>query len=358
LFNQPPDGVAASSNPLSIDQEGTHGVFDLNVEGDRSLFAGAAPGWVGLDQVNLQVPETAREGCAVPLRVAAQQWDSQPVAISIHRGGGICVDPPTVGYGQITWERTVATGTGVDGETDMLTAEFPASPGMQAPSETSFRETCSYGMIDLFGSSQPIPGYRSLDAGGVTIQGPGLSAVQAVPQVVGGPMIVSRSVPLEPILVNGQTLFRAVLPAGAIQPGSFNVIAAGGNDVSSFQSTVQIGSGINMTSSFPPGTRLSVFDQLLVTWTGGDPDSWVTMKVVKHYGTFDEYDRCWARASTGSTRLIGLQNGWLPPGGTAEIILGVSPDPSNLPPLTVPGLALGRQHTWKYTYRFGGLSLQ
>ncbi|MCW5980627.1 MAG: hypothetical protein KIT09_21285 [Bryobacteraceae bacterium] len=35
--------------------------------------------------------------------------------------------------------------------------------------------------------------------------------------------------------------------------------------------------------------------------------------------------------------------------------MDVTPDPSLETAITAPGLSLGGRHTWKYTYRFGGL---
>ena len=268
---------------------------------------------------------------------------SQPIPISIRRGGGACIDPPTAGYGQITWERILASGTTAAGVTETFTAAFPASPGKQPPPPTEFREGTGISNItESFGPSCPLPGYTSLDAGTVTIEGPGFGPVEAAPAVV-----------------EGQRVYRAALPNGTIRPGSFTVMASGGSEVGPFQSSLRIGSGINITSSFPPGTvvRLAASGGplgLTANWTGGDPDAWVTLKVVSHQGVCDVYSFIQARASSG-TATIGTQG--LPP-GRGEIILEVTPDPAQVPALSAPGLSLGGQHVWKYTYRFGGLTLQ
>ena len=350
FYNAPPDGSPAPSNPPSLAMSWSLylGIFDLApplplppAPLTKVSWAGRAPSFVGLDQVNVRIPDTVREGCAVPVTIgAAHAGRSQPIPISIRMGGGACIDPPTAGYGQITWERTVASGTTPAGETETFTAAFPASPGKQPPPPVEFRGRSS--VIDLFGPACPLPGYKNLDAGSVTIEGPGFGPVEAAPAVV-----------------DEQRVYRAALPNGSIRPGSFSVTASGGGDVGSFQSRLRIGSGINITSSFPPGTvvRLAASGGplgLTANWTGGDPDAWVTLKVVSHQGVCDVYSFIQARASSG-TATIGTQG--LPP-GRGEIILEVTPDPAQVPALSAPGLSLGGQHVWKYTYRFGGLTLQ
>ena len=177
-----------------------------------------------------------REGCAVPLQVSTPYGISQPVTISIREGGGPCADPHSAGYGRITWEKTITTSPSAAGstnsETETLTVSLQSSPGKQAPQ--SFDDGAH---DDYFGPSCPVPGYRSLDAGGVTIQGPRFGPVQ------------TSVTPVQEGQVSGLNVYRAVLPAGTIQPGSFSVKASGGTDVGAFQSSVLIGSEIHVTTA-------------------------------------------------------------------------------------------------------------
>lgn len=299
--------------------------------------------------MNVQIPLTVREGCAVPIRVVIGQQTaySRSIPISIHKGGGQCVDPPIAGYGQITWQKTVATGVGAaSGITETVTASFLASPGKQAPVPNRLIQdgACYVNVTDTSSSlSCPLPGYRSLNAGILTAQGPGIGAIQAVPT-----------------LSDGQIVSQAALPSGTIHAGSFQVSASGGNDVGSFAATIQIGAEINLTSSFPPGTtiRTGLIGEpgppIVINWSGGDPNS----LVIARYGVVNSAYRqggiCTARASAGSLMLAneGLQTG---PG---EIIVEVMPDPSQVSVLSAPGLSLGGQQLWTYTYRFGGITFQ
>jgi uncharacterized protein (TIGR03437 family) len=352
VFNIPPDGTPPPPSPSPAAIPGLY--FDFVYSGPYFIpigptdvyWAGLAPGLIGVDQFNFQIPETAREGCAVPLQVSTLYGISQPVTIAIHKGGGPCVDPPSAGYGQITWEKTITTnppGGGSNTESDTLTVSLQASPGKQAP-VTVFEGPIASGK-HAFGPSCPVPGYRSLDAGDVSVQGPGFGLPAAIEALKEGP-------------VSGLHVYSATLPAGTIRPGAFQVIASGGADAGAFQSTVQIGPGINITTPLA-GITVSQQQPFTVNWTGGDPNSWVTVRLVYHYGYQDRSAFGSVRASDGAVtfRPAGVLGFGLSP-GRIEIVVEVSPDPSQVASFSAPGISLGGRHTWKYTYRFEGVTLQ
>jgi hypothetical protein len=54
--------------------------------------------------------------------------------------------------------------------------------------------------------------------------------------------------------------------------------------VGPFESSVQIGSPIQVTTPIPPGT-VSSLRAMTVNWTAGDEDAWVTLRVVRHWGS-------------------------------------------------------------------------
>lgn len=346
----PPLGSPAPSDPppLALGWSLYTGVFDFAPLSpatplrsdvsfrERVSWAGRAPGFVGVDQVNLRIPETVREGCGVPLIITNAWGRSQPVPISIRRGGGVCADPPERAYGEILWERSWARGI----VTETFTAAFPASPGKIAP-PSPFQRPSS---LEFFGPACGLPGYRNLNAGTVVIEGPGFG-----PTVAGEADVVA------------QPNYRTVLPEGTIRAGSFTVRSGGEkSEVGPLESHVHIGSGIEITSSFPPGTVLTNYmfggRDLTVNWTGGDPDAWVTVILVSHLGSYDSYGSTRVRASAGTASLaVAVQPAR---DGRGEIIVEVTPDPDQVPALAAPGLSLGGRHLWKYTYRFGGLTIQ
>jgi uncharacterized protein (TIGR03437 family) len=180
-----PDGVAAPFSRLYEENPGSTPIFDfLWGAGSGSSWEGLAPGFVGLDQGNFQIPTTVRDGCAVPLQLLGDSM-SAPVTISISRGGGKCADPPSQGYGHITWEETVITSEPYSvTKSDTLTVSLQASPGRQASAPASYATAYAQGgqltgNRTYFGPLCAIAGYRSLGAGTVTAQGPGLAPVQA-----------------------------------------------------------------------------------------------------------------------------------------------------------------------------------
>ncbi len=356
VTNPPPDGMPALASPLSQHASSGPGLYlDFVHSGPYFVpigptdvyWAGLAPGLIGVDQFNFQIPETAREGCAVPLQVWVPYGISQPVTIAIHKGGGQCVDPLSAGYGQITWEKTITAyppGDGTNTESDLLTVSLQASPGKQAP-VTVFEGPIATGRDD-FAPACPVPGYRSLDAGDISVQGPDFGPVPATIEA------------LEEGPVSGLNVYSATLPAGTVRPGAFQVSASGGADAGAFQSTVQIGRGIDITTPLA-GITVSQQQPFTVNWTGGAPNSWVTVRLVHHYGYQDLSAFGSVRASDGTVTFwpAGSMVGFGLSPGRIEIVVEVGPDPSQVGSFTAPGISLGGQHTWKYTYRFEGVTI-
>jgi uncharacterized protein (TIGR03437 family) len=339
-YGMPPDGTPTPMSPLIMSGNGGHLALDFVGYPITNLYTdfwvGLAPGLIAVDQYNYRVPDAVREGCAVPLQASSYNGVSQPVTVSIRRGGGPCVDPPSAGYGQITWEKTVVIQppSSSSETSDTLTVSLQASPGKSLPAPVGNPSA-------WFGPSCPVPGYRSLDAGAVTIQGPGFGSVQA-------PLA-----PLQEGQVSGLSTYRAALPAGAIQPGPFSVRASGGADVGAFQSGVNIGSEIHITTALAGRVLHILGPGLTIAWTGGDSSELVTAWFVMHYGYADSSS--YSASAPASAGTLGLSPMVSNREGAAELIVQVTPAAPQA--LTFPGLSLGGQHLWKYTYRYQGISL-
>jgi uncharacterized protein (TIGR03437 family) len=376
-----PDGTPAPSSPLSQASVAGGPLFDFSEAGTGAppFWVGRAPGLVGVDQFNFIVPTAAREGCTVPLQIVNENM-SPPVTISIAKSGGPCVDPPVQGYGDIVWEKSIATDppivspgspTGITQtitETDTVTISLQASPGRQAPVPPVYTDGGNLpGAYTYFGNSCPIPGYRSLDAGTVTVSGPGLPALAASPTPLPGQTVLNispqggftQTAQVQSGQASGLTAYQAALPAGAIQAGSFTVAASGGRDLGAFQSVVRIGSPIQVTTALAGVIVKGSGPPFTIAWTGGDPDAWVTLKLLGHYGSSDHYSQEWvAQATDHQITIQGAAPTGLGVLGPVEIVLEVVPDPSKVPTLTAPGLSLGGRALWKYTYRFEGATVQ
>jgi uncharacterized protein (TIGR03437 family) len=359
----PPIGVPAPLSPLlgALSDPGL--AFDFVASPGNaasSVWAGLAPGSVGLDQANVQIPTTVREGCAVPLQ-AAYSTDSEgispPVTIAIRQGGGQCVDPPAAGYGQIVWQKTVnTTAQSVVSETDTMTALLQASPGQQAPPAPVYSDGCPGNVCNetlpssmtLFGPACPVPGYRGLTAGTVTIQGPGLSPAH-VPVV-----------PYQKGQLSGLSAYQATLPTGTVRSGDFTVTASGGAEVGPFQAALKIGADIQIQT---PLAGLDVFSNcapLTINWTGGDPKSWVTVSFVQQvasaYGGYQFVNFAYQTHTSNGTMTIPVPvppaNACGPPPNPIALTIEVDPDPSEITIFPASGLSLGGEATWKYLHTF------
>lgn len=338
-FTPTPDGAPTPLSPLFRAGTGGPNFFDFGrAFTGSSTWLGRAPGLIGVDQLNIEIPPSAREGCAVPFQTGFAGV-SRPVTLAIRQGGGACVDEAPAGYGEIVWERAEVTGVvGPVTLEETVTASFQAVP-LPIPGPPSYTEGDDGRILrQYFGPSCPVPGYRSLNAGALTAEAPGRNV--ALP-----------SLPLPFAQVTGLMHHRAVLPSGTIQPGAYRVTAAGGADAGAFQSNLTIGSGIRITTdllnrSFRPP------QPIVVEWTGGDPDSWVILTIAagKPEVGFITSRRAVARAAAGVARMSAITVGYGVP-TPADIVVEVVPDPSRIATVQAPGLVTVRQ-SWKYSYRF------
>lgn len=139
----------------------------------------AAPGLIGVDQANLVVPSTIREGCAVPLHVESDFTPSQDVLISIKRGGGICVDPPSAAFGAFMQENYILrTADGIS-SAERIVGSVSASPGKKKPVAVLGRTPkYTYGQV---GPSCNPPGYRTLSAGAIQVLDPNGLEISVAP---------------------------------------------------------------------------------------------------------------------------------------------------------------------------------
>jgi uncharacterized protein (TIGR03437 family) len=337
------DGMPAPANPPSRYYAGlTFPVLRgdwYDVYGNAVLFLGAAPGYAGLDQINLRLPDDAPEACSVPLQLWSQSSSALTPAIpvSVHRGGGRCVDPHPDSVAVLRWTKAFATGVSPAPATDVLSIEFASAIGQQGPFLPAPDSYRAHAVV----STDPLcPGFSSqpLDAGAMTARAGVLP-----------PVPISRK------LVNGLAEYSASVPTGYITPPTaLNIAASGALYVGPFTTTITIPEPIQLTTNFPPGTILDRNQGVLVRWTGGgDPNSVVTVRLSD--GQF--YKESSFLAETGGGY-------WEPPAGLTfnsgpfEIIITQTPNPATVQRFQARGLTLGGWHLWSYVFRFAGLQLQ
>jgi hypothetical protein len=164
-------------------------------------------------------------------------------------------------------------------------------------------------------------------------------------------------------VANGQISYLATLPAGFVQPGTFQISSAGGQNVGDFQTTLNVGSDIQVTSQFPKGSQLDGLSTIIVNWTGGQAGEVATLSVVEHQFLYDFVVTAQFPATGGYAWIYPTYNtgtnfpvvAVIQMSPDIEIVLDIGPDPSQPQTISPAGLTLGAQASWVYEYRFTGL---
>jgi uncharacterized protein (TIGR03437 family) len=344
VYNPPPDGSPALADPLS---RAVYGPDCASFEGESCAgesYGGRAPGLVGVDQENIVIPYDVRQGCSVPLQLGR----GGPVLISIRSGGGACVDPPIGSEGEVDLTHSTVLNDNTIPESDTITAVFSASPSKKL----SLPPVLNVGDYTIQTDARvpdrcQVPGYSTLDAGALTLIGPG-----------------DLTATVEPSTSGTTISYKGQLSAGAVQPGAFPLVFAGGPDIDAFQSVFNVGSPIQVTSQFPRGTGIS--PSLTVNWTGGQSGQTVTVKVreTEFSDTDLAYDYVVIGQAPATAGTLTIQGPRAPDGfhpdpflasSDVEIDVEVGPDPAQPQIVPASGLTLGALLNWKYQYRFVGL---
>jgi uncharacterized protein (TIGR03437 family) len=347
--NQPPDGQPSSYTPLYDSGPGTFviGPLDAPVFGvyGTSGYWGKAPGLVGVDQVNGQIPQGAPEGCQIPLRLGGSATYSQPVPLSIHTGRGACVPQP-ISLGAFEWRKIYPNNAP---PSEQLYVRLSASEGAAFP---PLLQAASGGYA-LLAAYAPAPQCAnllptSLDAGTEIIQVPGGQ--------------LDLPTPLPP---GGETTF--ALPVGTVGAGTHNVTAMGGKDVGPFSTTVTMPQPIQITSQFPTGATIPCASPITVSWTGADDNSIVVIKLIApNLLISSPYLETVVPGSAGTFTFVPMQTGGLPsmtlpffPACNIPVEIDVTqmPAASATTTFSASGLTLGGRNTWKYEFQFQGLQL-
>jgi uncharacterized protein (TIGR03437 family) len=310
-------------------------------------YAGPAPELVAVDQLNALLIRDQKgvppvpQGCKVPLFLTdSTSSATQFVNVSIHNGGGACSDPQPDGLAIVDWQKNFVSDTnGSSSTTDSVDIHLLQGPSItfgQANTDNSFYIGRRPPEPSVCAASYP----TTIDAGPITFSGPGInqSTVTARDQ-------------------NGLTSYHATLPAGAITSGVYQLGGA-------ITATAQLPPAINITTTLQPGTKVS--SAFTVNWTGGDPQSMVTVQFLVR-GPKDTLSAFLSQqtvpASTGTVHFTGF----LPatfgtpqpyPTGAVEVILIQEPISGPTQPFTTPGFTQGGRQTWAYTFDYRGLSNQ
>ncbi len=261
-------GGADSSNDTggtSGDQTAA-GNFSVNVDGTAitPLYAGASSGYPGLWQINFTLPATSAPDCFASVQVSAGGQLSNGVTIAIAPAGQTSctnqVSPATLSkldsggniiFAGLSIGHIVGYYDGVGGVFNRYTAAEWLLPysGLKFGLCTVLDETYPAGGKD------PIAADAQLDAGTLTISGPGLSShAVGVTQTATGPAYATTLT--EGTLVNG---------------GTYTLTASGGTQVGPFTVSATMPSSFTVTNL----SSLSAINRaqpLTINWTGAGID--------------------------------------------------------------------------------------
>jgi uncharacterized protein (TIGR03437 family) len=337
------DNVASGgSSPVITPFYGTPGNQTNQALG--VLYAGPAPGTVGVDQLNIAPlqPSQLFESCHVPLYVASDSGVfSQVVTVSVQDGGGSCARPTATSLGLVTWQKNSVVSASGTVSSDGIAVQFLGGQQVTFPTpvQVGIVNCCEAAPITPLNCQAAPP--TALNAGTLAITGVTANAITIAPQVSAG-----------------QISYRATLPPGTLAGGSYGIAASGGPDVGAFSASASVPPAISITNPPSPGSALTLPYQL--TWTGGDSNSVidVQLRVSTSQGLF--VLELAPRATAGELTIpasLGFPMSLIPvPHGRVELVVTQGTQRQEMAYFSAPGLSLGGEQLWSYVWDFQGLA--
>jgi len=281
--------------PIAGNDAGTPPVGNLDVDvqvfvgGKQAnvFYKGRSAEFPGIDQINFYLPMDL-EGCYVPVVVKAGGVVSNFGSVAIAKTGKVCSDPNgftveelnklasgSLNFGNVSLSRLVlsvpqlgelATDSGSGTFLHYLPNTLVAA---QLPLGTSLYGTC---LVFTYTGANPFPvdpiKPAGLDAGAkLTVSGPkGQKDLPANATVKG---VYSAT------LGGGSTPFGGGQPP-YLDPGAYTITGPGGADIGAFSVPMSIPQWVTWTNR-DAITSVPLSQNLNITWTGGDPGSYVAI---------------------------------------------------------------------------------
>jgi uncharacterized protein (TIGR03437 family) len=349
-----PDGQPTPSNPLPRMFYLEPVAFDIPTdgepEGSNVLYASRAPGMIGVDQFNLRLPGNTIEGCGIPLRItaiiASNFWDSQPVPVNVHRGGGRCGTlPPPQSYAALTLQKTTTVNADSTTTTEQLNVSLSSAVGKRLPVPAHASEVDSCTIVawpPVAGPSCPFPAFvdRPVAVGPLTITGPGVT-IQYPPK-------------------DTDTVFQVPLPSGTIAPGNFTVGAPGGASAGPFSVTLPAMADIQFDNPVPD-RAVHLLNDFTLKWTGGQENEVVRVRLTAVDGLV--FAECARKAIEGTMTFYRAgfdpNLGYfipIPHTDNGELTITLESSPASFP-FTAPGLTLGGTARWTRIWLYPNIKL-
>ena len=238
------------------------------------IYQGAST-YPGVDVLIFTIPASGPTGCYVSLAAVTGNVISNVVVLPIHPGGGSCVEQ--------------SVGSTITGDQILQDTQDTLKVGVLSLVQTN--STNAKGVLSVTNSANAAFQKYSGLLSAATVRGAIISAggCWVGPVVGGGPLTLvgldagtisltgpaGLALPL-PSQFGLAGAFSAILPAGAIPAsgGSFTFTGSGGADVGSFTSTVTLSNPIFKWTN-QSAAAIDRTQGLLVTWTGGNPGTYV-----------------------------------------------------------------------------------
>jgi uncharacterized protein (TIGR03437 family) len=312
-------------------------------------YAGSS-GYPGLNQINVTLPANVPTGCGVS--VVAQTGSgaatniSNTMALPIGASGGVCTDP-ILGYNGTTLTTTTTqSGSYNYGTLSILQDTIPTvtvgntTTGGETTGGVGFFEKTTYsgstttggvfslGSCSLSGSSTitvgSTPTVNGLDAGNITITGP-----------TGTQPLTNEMIPT---LTGPSGEYFAQLANSFFPPtgGTFTFTGTGGKDIGAFTASIGYTNPLTWTNmtSITSVTRASGQQ---ITWTGGQPNSWVLIGGSSSSNTASASFNCLALASAGQFTIPSYVLLALPAGANGTLAV----NNTNIATFSASGLTSG-----------------
>jgi uncharacterized protein (TIGR03437 family) len=275
-------GIGAVSGGDNVGSAGIDETASANVKvivggvSVPALYIGRVQGLAGLDQVNFQLPANVPTGCTTTFQISENGTLSAPtfIAIAPSAGASACVQPgyttqqlqdfdngKTIYSGGFSLSQFSASFAGTAVKSGTIGGGFYATTGFQLASapqasvSTSNIGSCQ--VIQVSGTGSGSGGSAiGLDAGTVTLSGPGISGNLTVTQ--------DPSTKTYSLLLGGGLGVGGNVSIGA---GTYSINGAGGKDVGAFNSSITIGTPLTVTGGLPSTVTRS--SGLTLNWTGG-----------------------------------------------------------------------------------------
>ena len=229
------------------------------------LYQGSA-GYPGVNQINITIPASAPDGCWISLAAVSGGVLSNIATLPINSSGGACIDAidgltgdqlapsgsKNIRTGLIAIQANTRNGvlTNTDGAT------FEAYTGLYSPNQPVSPGSC---IVDYL-KPATIGSITGLDPGTITLTGPN-----------------DLSLTLPPSQLGIKGMFGSTLSSTAIPEtgGTFTFKGSGGADVGPFTAVVDFTNSLLSWTNPDVAATIDRSQNLKVTWTGGNADSYV-----------------------------------------------------------------------------------